>query len=46
MSRSICRVLGRKLVSIDRQPLLLDPDATVGNDLHKRQFLLVTGRGE
>ena len=26
--------------------LLLDPDATIGNDLHKRLFLLVTGRGE
>jgi hypothetical protein len=28
------------------QSLLLDPDATIGNDLHKRLFLLVTGRGE
>jgi hypothetical protein len=28
------------------QSLLLDPDATIGNDLHKRVFLLVTGRGE
>ena len=26
--------------------LLLDPVATMGNDLHKRLFLLVTGRGE
>jgi hypothetical protein len=26
--------------------LLLDPDATIGIDLHKRLFLLVTGRGE
>jgi hypothetical protein len=26
--------------------LLLDPDATIGNDLHKRLFLLVIGRGE
>jgi hypothetical protein len=26
--------------------LLLDPDATISNDLHKRLFLLVTGRGE
>jgi hypothetical protein len=24
----------------------LDPDATIGIDLHKRLFLLVTGRGE
>jgi hypothetical protein len=28
------------------QSFLLDPDATMGNDLHKRLFLLVTGRGE
>ena len=28
------------------QSLLLDPDATIGVDLHKRLFLLVTGRGE
>jgi hypothetical protein len=28
------------------QSLPLDPDATIGNDLHKRLFLLVTGRGE
>jgi hypothetical protein len=28
------------------QPLLLDPDAIIGIDLHKRLFLLVTGRGE
>ena len=28
------------------QSLLLDPDATMGNDLHKRLFLLVNGRGE
>jgi hypothetical protein len=28
------------------QSLLLDPDATIGIDLHKRLFLLVTGRGE
>jgi hypothetical protein len=26
--------------------LLLDPDATIGNDLRKRLFLLVTGQGE
>jgi hypothetical protein len=26
--------------------LLLDPDATIGIDLHKRLFLLVIGRGE
>jgi hypothetical protein len=26
--------------------LLLDPDARIGIDLHKRLFLLVTGRGE
>jgi hypothetical protein len=26
--------------------LLLDPDATIGIDLHKRLFQLVTGRGE
>jgi hypothetical protein len=26
--------------------LLLDPNAMVGSDLHKRLFLLVTGRGE
>jgi hypothetical protein len=26
--------------------LLLDPDATIRIDLHKRLFLLVTGRGE
>jgi hypothetical protein len=26
--------------------LLLDPAATIGIDLHKRLFLLVTGRGE
>jgi hypothetical protein len=26
--------------------LLLDPDATIGSDLHKRLFLLVTERGE
>jgi hypothetical protein len=26
--------------------LLLDPDAMIGIDLHKRLFLLVTGRGE
>jgi hypothetical protein len=28
------------------QSLLLDPDATIGIDLHKRLFLLVTGRRE
>jgi hypothetical protein len=28
------------------QSLLLDPDDTIGIDLHKRLFLLVTGRGE
>jgi hypothetical protein len=28
------------------QSLLLDPDATISIDLHKRLFLLVTGRGE
>jgi hypothetical protein len=28
------------------QSLLLDPDATIGIDLHKRLFLLVRGRGE
>ena len=28
------------------QSLLLDPDATIGIDLHKGLFLLVTGRGE
>ena len=28
------------------QSLLLDPDATIGSDLHKQLFLLVTGRGE
>jgi hypothetical protein len=28
------------------QSLLLDPDATIGIDLHKRPFLLVSGRGE
>jgi hypothetical protein len=28
------------------QSLLPDPDATIGIDLHKRLFLLVTGRGE
>jgi hypothetical protein len=28
------------------QSLLLDPDATMSIDLHKRLFLLVTGRGE
>ncbi|MFL5533783.1 MAG: hypothetical protein ACJ8BC_17605 [Gemmatimonadales bacterium] len=26
--------------------LILDPDATISIDLHKRLFLLVTGRGE
>jgi hypothetical protein len=26
--------------------LLLDPHATIGIDLHKRLFLLVSGRGE
>jgi hypothetical protein len=26
--------------------LLLDPDATISIDLHKRLFLLVTGRGQ
>jgi hypothetical protein len=26
--------------------LLLDPDATISIDLHKRLFLLVTGRGD
>jgi hypothetical protein len=26
------------------QSLLLDPNATIGIDLHKRLFLLVTGR--
>jgi hypothetical protein len=26
--------------------MLLDPDATISIDLHKRLFLLVTGRGE
>jgi hypothetical protein len=25
------------------QPMLLDPDATISIDLHKRPFLLVTG---
>jgi hypothetical protein len=28
------------------QSLLLDPDTRMGIDLHKRLFLLVTGRGE
>jgi hypothetical protein len=28
------------------QSLLLDPDAMIGIDLHKRLFLLVIGRGE
>jgi hypothetical protein len=28
------------------QSVPLDPDATIGIDLHKRLFLLVTGRGE
>jgi hypothetical protein len=28
------------------QALLLDPDATIRIGLHKRLFLLVTGRGE
>jgi hypothetical protein len=28
------------------QPLPLDPNATIGIDLHKRLFLLVAGRGE
>ena len=28
------------------QSLLLDPDATIGIDLRKRLFLLVSGRGE
>src|SRR5215211_4136629 len=28
------------------QSLLLDPDATMAIDLHKRLFMLVTGRGE
>jgi len=28
------------------QSLLLDPNATIGIDLHKWLFLLVTGRGE
>jgi hypothetical protein len=28
------------------QSLLLDPDATIGIDLHKWLFLLVSGRGE
>jgi hypothetical protein len=28
------------------QSVLLDPDATIGIDLHKWLFLLVTGRGE
>jgi hypothetical protein len=28
------------------QSVLLDPDGTIGIDLHKRLFLLVTGRGE
>jgi len=45
-SRFICRILAQKLISIGRQSLLLDPDARIGIDLHKRLFLLVTGRGE
>jgi hypothetical protein len=28
------------------QSLLLDPDATINIGLHKRLFLLVSGRGE
>jgi hypothetical protein len=28
------------------QSLLLDPDATIDIDLHRRLFLLVSGRGE
>jgi hypothetical protein len=28
------------------QSLLLDPDATISIDLHKRLFLLASGRGE
>jgi hypothetical protein len=28
------------------QSLLLDPNATIGIDLHKWLFLLVSGRGE
>jgi hypothetical protein len=28
------------------QSVLLDPDAMIGSDLHKRLFLLVSGRGE
>jgi hypothetical protein len=52
-SRLICRILARRLISIVRQPVLIagqpllpDPNATMDNDLHKRLFLLVTGRGE
>jgi hypothetical protein len=53
MSRSICQILARKLISIVRQPmpvccysLPLDSDATIGIDLHEWLFLLVTGQGE
>jgi hypothetical protein len=28
------------------QSLLVDPDATIGIDLHKRLFLLISGRGD
>ena len=44
-SRLICRILARKLISIGRQPMLIAA-STIGIDLHKWLFLLVTGRGE
>jgi hypothetical protein len=50
-SRFICRILAEETHQHEPpaaanccQSLLLDPDATIGNDLHKRLFLLVTGR--
>jgi hypothetical protein len=53
MNRSICQIPAPELISIVRQTvlrccqsLLLDPDATMDNDLHKWLFLLVSGRGE
>jgi hypothetical protein len=37
---------GLETRQIIRQPVLLDPYATISIDLRKRLFLLVTGRGE
>jgi hypothetical protein len=52
-SRFIFWILVLKLISIARQPVLiaasrcyLIQNAIIGIDLHKRLFLLVTGRGE